>query len=191
MKLNAPETWSPPTETVERDALQLGRVPVPRWRDYPFWQAPKHPMAISRVEVLETRTGKRRFNPLWLAWLGKTLPPLETLWLKDCQRFALEHWYCLSQQRLDWTQPQCRSVQARERWSDLMPWLGGQLWLAREDGSDHPLPWQSPQDALSPGRVAQAFATILVAIGAPACAPRRRGQAPGRATGQQPFPRTR
>jgi len=72
-----------------------------------------------------------------------------------------------------------------------MPWLGGQLWLAREDGSDHPLPWQSPQDALSPGRVAQAFATILVAIGAPACAPRRRGQAPGRATGQQPFPRTR
>jgi len=52
-----------------------------------------------------------------------------------------------------------------------MPLLSWQLWLAREECIDHPLPWQSPQDSLSPGRVAQAFASILVTIGTPAPPP--------------------
>ena len=56
---------------------------------------------------------------------------------------------------------------------------------------DHPLPWQSSQDSLSPGRVAQAFATILVAIGTPALPPKQRGKSPGRATGYQPPARPR
>ncbi|MFM7449774.1 MAG: hypothetical protein ACKO24_14415 [Leptolyngbyaceae cyanobacterium] len=49
-----------------------------------------------------------------------------------------------------------------------------------------PLPWQSPQDKLSPGRVAQAFPVILAAIGTPAQAPKPRGKSPGRVQGQQP-----
>lgn len=77
------------------------------------------------------------------------------------------------------------------RWSDLMPLLSWQLWLAREDCSDHPLPWQSPQQTLSPGRVAQAFASILVAIGTPAPPPKPRGKAPGRRKGDRPSPRPR
>jgi hypothetical protein len=72
-----------------------------------------------------------------------------------------------------------------------MPLLSWQLWLAREECIDHPLPWQSPQDALSPGRVAQAFASILVAIGTPAPPPKPRGKSPGRATGYQPPARPR
>jgi hypothetical protein len=191
MKLNAPETWSAPTETVEVDDPKLGRVRVTHWGDYHFRQSPQHPMAIIRVEVLETQVGKRRLSPLWLAWLGKTMPPLDTLWLKYFRRFALEHWYRLSKQRLYWTQPQLSSVPASERWSDLMPWLSWQLWLAREDCCDHPLPWQSPQEALSPSRVAQAFASILAAIGTPASPPKRRGKSPGRAQGEQPSPRPR
>jgi len=51
------------------------------------------------------------------------------------------------------------------------------------------LPWQSPQDSLSPGLVAQAFASILVAIGTPA--PKPRGKSPRRATGYQPSARPR
>jgi hypothetical protein len=191
MKLNDPETWCLPTETVEIDDPKLGRVRVTRWHDYHFRQSPKHPMAIIRVEVLETRTGKRRLSPLWLAWLGKTMPPLDTLWLQYFRRFALEHWYRLSKQRLHWTQPQLSSVPASERWSDLMPLLSWQLWLAREDCHDHPLPWQAPQDSLSPGRVAQAFASILAAIGTPAPLPKQRGKASGRAKGEKPTPRPR
>jgi hypothetical protein len=191
MKLNAPETWSLPTETVERDDPKLGRVRVTRWSEYHFRQSPKRAMELIRVEVLEPKPGKRRLKPMWLVWLGNTMPPLDTLWLKYLRRFALEHWYRLSKQRLYWTQPQLSSVQASERWSDLMPLLSWQLWLAREDCHDHPLPWQAPQVSLSPGRVAQAFASILAAIGTPAPPPKQRGKAPGRANGAKPSPRPR
>jgi hypothetical protein len=191
MKLNEPETWRLPTETVEVEDAKLGRVRVTRWSDYHFRQSPKRAMEIIRVEVLETKASQRRLKPMWLAWLGITMPPLATLWLTYLRRFAVEHWYRFAKQRLHWTQPQFSSLPATERWSALMPLLSWQLWLARADCVDQPLPWQSPQDALSPGRVAQAFASILAAIGTPARPPKVRGKAPGRAQGAQPPPRPR
>jgi len=191
MKLNHPQTWSLPTATIEVEDAKLGRVRVTRWSEYHFQKSPKRPMEILRVEVLESKAGKRRFKPLWLAWLGETMPLLETLWLTYLRRFALGHWYRFVKQRLYWTHPQVCSVQATERWSDLMPLLSWQLWLARQDCTDHPLPWQSPQDSLSPGRVAQAFASILAAIGTPAPAPKQRGKSPGRAQGYHPSVRPR
>ena len=189
MQLNDPQTWSAPSQSLEVEEPQLGRVRVTRWSQYHFQKSPKRPMEVLRVEVLESHNGKRRFQPLWLAWLGQTMPPLETLWLKYLRRFALEHWYRFAKQRLYWTHPQFSSPSAAERWSDLMPLLSWQLWLARQECIDHPLPWQSPQDSLSPGRVAQAFASILAAISTPASPPQRRGKSPGRATGQRPEPR--
>jgi hypothetical protein len=72
-----------------------------------------------------------------------------------------------------------------------MPLLTWQLWLARVACIDSPLPWQSTQDTLSPGRVAQAFPLILAAIGTPAQPPKTRGKSPGRAQGHQPSPRPR
>jgi len=191
LKLNDPESWGLPTETIEVEDAKLGRVRVTRWSEYHFKPSPKRPMEILRVEVLERDQGQRRWKPLWLAWLGETMPPLETLWRRYLRRFALEHWYRFAKQRLHWTQPQFSSLEATERWSDLMPLLSWQLWLAREDCSDHPLPWQSPQQTLSPGRVAQAFASILVAIGTPAPPPKPRGKAPGRGKGDRPSPRPR
>ena len=65
------------------------------------------------------------------------------------------------------------------------------LWLARKDCIDLPLPWQAPQDSLAPGRVAQAFAGILAAIGTPALAPKPRGKSPGRVKGYTPASRPR
>jgi hypothetical protein len=72
-----------------------------------------------------------------------------------------------------------------------MPLLSWQLWLARQACIDAPLPWQSAQDKLSPGRVAQAFSVILAAIGTPAQAPKPRGKSPGRQPGHQPSARPR
>ncbi len=72
-------------------------------------------MEILRVEVLESKAGKRRFTPLWLAWLGETMPPLETLWLHYLRRFTLEHWYRFAKQRLYWTHPQFSSLPATDR----------------------------------------------------------------------------
>lgn len=189
MKLNDPQTWRVPTQTVEVEDAKLGRVRVTRWSQYHFRQSAQRPMEIIQVEVLKSTEGKRQFKPLWLAWLGQTMPPLDSLWLSYLRRFAIEHWYRFAKQRLYWTHPQLSSLRATERWSELMPLLTWQLWLARADCVDQPLPWQSPQDSLSPGRVAQAFASILAAIGTPASAPKQRGKSPGRAQGERPSPR--
>jgi len=66
-----------------------------------------------------------------------------------------------------------------ERWSDLMPLLTWELWLARSLGVDRPLPWQKKQTVLTPGRVCQGMSEILTTIGTPARAPKPRGNAPG------------
>ena len=191
MKLNEPETWSVPSQTIAVDDPKFGRVRVSRWSAYHFRKSPKRAMEVLRVEVLETQSGKRRLTPLWLVWLGAQMPPLETLGLQYLRRFALEHWYRFAKQRLYWTQPQFSSLAATEQWSSLMPLLSWQLWLARKDCIDHPLPWQSSQDSLTPGRVAQAFACILAAIGTPASAPKPRGKSLGRVKGHKPTPRPR
>ena len=62
-----------------------------------------------------------------------------------------------------------------------MPLVTWQLWLAREIIEDSPLPWQKPQpkEKLTPGRVAQSFSRLLVAIGTPAQSPQLRGKSPG------------
>lgn len=191
MKLNAPETWLPPTQVLEVDDPKVGRVRVSRWSGYHFQKSPTRAMEMIRVEILEPKGRSRRWQPLWLAWLGETLPPLETIWLSYLRRFTLEHWYRFAKQRLYWTHPQFSSLAAIDCWSALMPLLSWQLWLAREDCEDHPLPWQSSQAILSPGRVAQAFASILLAVGTPALAPKTRGKSPGRAKGDRPSPRPR
>jgi hypothetical protein len=191
MKLNDPQTWALPTASVEVDHPKLGRVRVTHWSRYHFQKSPQRPMEILQVKVLEPPAGRRAMPLLWLAWLGETMPPLATLWLCYLRRFALEHWYRFAKQRLYWTQPQLSSVRASERWSSLMPLLTWQLWLARAECHDHPLPWQSPQEALAPGRVAQAFASILAVIGTPALAPKPRGKSSGRTKGEQPPARPR
>jgi hypothetical protein len=190
-KFNDPETWPDATEILEVEDPKVGKVKVMRWSGFHFLQSPNRSMEIIRVEILQPVGRNRQFQPLWLAWLGQTMPALEDLWHKYLRRFTLEHWYRFAKQRLHWTQPQLSSTRAAERWSDLMPLLTWQLWLARAACIDSPLPWQSTQDTLSPGRVAQAFPLILAAIGTPAQPAKTRGKSPGRPQGHQPPPRLR
>lgn len=188
-KFKDPTTWPEATETIVVDDPKYGRVQLMRWSNFHFKQSPQRGMEIIRVEVLEAVGRKRKFQVLWLAWLGQVMPPLQELWRIYLRRFALEHWYRFAKQRLHWTQPQLSSNQALERWSLLVVLMTWQLWLARNECKDSPLPWQSPQDKLAPGRIAQGFASILAAIGTPAKAPKPCGKSPGRATGHCPSPR--
>lgn len=190
-KLNDPCTWPLVHETLEVDDPEYGRVRLTRWSDLHFKQSPTRSMEVIRVEVLAPRGLRRKFQPLWLAWTGLVMPALGCLWRLYLRRFTIEHWYRFAKQRLYWTHPQLSSTQASERWSLLMPLMSAQLWLARADCRDSPLPWQSPQDKLAPGRVAQAFASILAAIGSPAKPPKPRGKSPGRPLGFAPDPRPR
>ncbi|MFB2833634.1 hypothetical protein [Floridanema evergladense] len=97
----------------------------------------------------------------------------------------------MAKQRLHWTLPKLSTPKQCERWSDLMPMITWELWLAREIVTDRPLPWQKRLTKLTPGRVAQAMPGVLAAIGTPANSPKLRGKSPGWEPGQQRLQRTR
>jgi hypothetical protein len=70
--------------------------------------------------------------------------------------------------------PHLGTAKQAERWSDLMPLLSWQLWLARDLVTDRPLPWQKPQAHLTPGQVAQAMSALFTQLGTPAQASKPR-----------------
>ena len=190
-KLNDPESHPETHDQLEVEDSKLGRIKVSHWSRFHFRNSAQREMELLRIEIIKPTGKRRKFKPLWLAWVGETMPSLGKLWQKYLQRFSIEHWYRFVKQRLHWTQAKLCSNQAFERWSDLMVLMSWQLWLARADCCDAPLPWQSPQRTLSPGRVAQAFPSIIAAIGTPAKAPKTRGKSPGRSQGQVLVPRIR
>lgn len=118
---------------------------------------------------------------MWLGYLGLTDEPLAELWPLYLRRFSIEHWYRFAKQRLHWTLPRFSTPEQHERWSDLMPILSMELYLARSVMIDHLLPWQKPQVVLdrTPGRVCQGFSSIIALIDTPTTVPKRRGNSPG------------
>nr|WP_217481676.1 hypothetical protein [Nostoc sp. TCL240-02] len=62
--------------------------PEMRWSGFHFLQSPNRAMEIIRVKVIQPVGRNRKFQPLWLAWLGQTMPLLEDLWQKYLRRFA-------------------------------------------------------------------------------------------------------
>lgn len=190
-KLNDPQTWGEPVEDVEVNEPDLGRIRIRLWSQLHFRKAPEHPMCLLRVERLDEKRSGRVSKPLWLAWLGTQLPPLDEVWLFYLRRFGIDHWYRFAKQRLHWTLPQLSTPKQCERWSDLMPLMTWELWLARDIVSDSPLPWQKRQTKLTPGRVSQALGGVLALIGTPAQPPKPRGKSPGWPTGQPRQRRTR
>lgn len=113
-------------------------------------------MCVIQVERLsEALKGKAK--PLWLVWVGEGRPELSTIWRHYLRRFAIDHWYRFAKQRLHWTLPKLGTTEQCERWSDLMPLLTWQLWLARDLVIDRPLSWQKSVTNLTPGRVAKVF----------------------------------
>ena len=65
------------------------------------------------------------------------------------------------------------------------------LFLARPIVEDSPLPWQKPQQRLTPQRVRQSLKPIFVLIGSPAREPKPRGKPPGWPKGRSRTPRER
>lgn len=183
-KLNEPSTWDEVSSLLEMDDPKLGRVRVSLWENLHFRKTATRPMSLIRVERLDAKGNLRVSKPLWLAWVGLEMPPLSEVWRLYLRRFSVDHWYRFLKQRLHWTLPKLSTPKQCERWSDLMPIISWELWLARDIVADNPLPWQKSIDKLTPGRVAQAMGGILAAIGTPARSPKLRGKSPGWKTGQ-------
>ena len=175
LKLNDPETWLTEDEILELEDLKLGSIKIQAWHKFHFRQAASEKLSLIRVEQLNSRHSK----PLWLAWHGKEMPGLIEVVKLYLRRFTIEHWYRFAKQRLHWTLPNLGTKEQCDRWSDLMPMMTWELWLAREIVVDNPLPWQKPQVNLAPGRVAQSFGTVIAMIGTPARSPKPRGKSSG------------
>jgi hypothetical protein len=184
-KLSDQQTWSQPTHILELEDTKLGRVRIRIWHDLHFRAAAKHPMSILLVERLKEDGSARVAKPLWLAWVGEQMPSLSEVWRLYLRRFAVDHWYRFIKQRLHWTVPKFATPKQCERWSDLMPIITWELWLARDIALDNPLPWQKSIEQMTPGRVAQSMGAVLTTIGSPASSPKPRGKSPGWKTGQQ------
>nr|MDZ8210245.1 hypothetical protein [Nostoc sp. ChiSLP03a] len=165
-------TWSEPTQTIELLDAKFGKLRIRLWTNKHFRLSPHHPMSIILVERLQEDDSPRVNKPMWLAFVGQQMPPLAELWKLYLQRFAVDHWYRFIKQRLHWTLPKLSTPQQCDRWSDLMPIITWELWLARDIVSDNPLPWQRPIIQLTPGRVAQAMPGILLHVSTPARAPK-------------------
>jgi hypothetical protein len=183
-KLNEPSTWREVTQSLEVNHSKLGRVKVSLWSNLHFRKTATRPMSLIRVERLDDLGNLRVSKPLWLAWVGEEMPTLEEVWQLYLRRFTVDHWYRFLKQRLHWTLPKLSTPKQCDRWSDLMPMMTWELWLARDIVADNPLPWQKSQGNLTPGRVAQAMGGVFAAIGTPAQPPKLRGKSPGWKTDQ-------
>jgi hypothetical protein len=124
-------------------------------------------------------------------WVGKDKPCLNQIWQQYLRRFTIEHWYRFVRQRLHWTCPKFPTLAQTEVWSDLMPLMTWQLWLARKIVCDCPLPRQKTMTQLSPGRIANSFAPLLARISSPAPHPKPSGKSTGSAARHKRRPRTR
>jgi hypothetical protein len=131
-KLNEPSTWGEATQSLEMNDLKLGRVRVSLWKNLDFRKTATRPMSLIRVERLDQKGCARVSKPLWLAWVGEEMPPLSEVWLLYLRRFTVDHWYRFLKQRLHWTLPKLSTPKQCERWSDLMPMITWELWLARD-----------------------------------------------------------
>ena len=172
-----PSTWWPPDQVLEYTDPEFGPVTVRLWQGLRFKQALDCPMCVAQVERQQASGSRRKPRILWFAWIGQAPP--EQWWRLYTRRYPIDHWYRFAKGRLHWTQPKLSTPQQCDRWSDLMPLLTWELWLAQEVVQDHPLPWQKPQTQLSPGRVCQSLQNILVAIGTPTRLCKPRGKSPG------------
>ena len=101
---------------------------------------------------------------------------MKDIWAQYARRFGVDHWYRFAKQRLHWTLPSLSTAKQCERWSDLMPLMTWQLWLAKDLVEDRHLPWQSSQKNLTPGRVAQSIFSLLIEIDTPTTSPKTHGK---------------
>ncbi len=181
-----PSPWWEPDQIVEYTDPVFGSLIVRIWKGLRFSKALACRMIVAQVERLQAPGTRRKPKILWFGWVGEDPP--EHWWSLYDRRYPVDHWYRFAKGRLHWTLPLLATPEQGERWSDLMPFLTWELWLARKIVQDNPLPWQKPQPHLAPGRVCQGMQNILVAIGTPTRTCKTRGKSPGWPTGRPHTP---
>ena len=183
---------------VIRASIHLEREKAPK----PIWLGWQAPAAVPAQIQLDTKTIWQAYVQRWPVepfWLAYQPPPhqeagdqsLTTLWYAYQHRWPVEPSIRFRKQRLGWTTPQFQDKETGDRWSWLVALALWLFYLARPIVQDHPLPWQPPQQHLTPHRVQQALPLIFLQFGSPARAPKVRGKPPGWPKGRSRTPKTR
>jgi hypothetical protein len=190
-----PETWGTPDEVMELEDPYWGKVRLERWCKLHEKKGADVPYDVIRASVhLERETPP---PALWLTWLAPEPMPagmtvtIETIWRAYGCRWPVEPAIQFRKETLGWTQPRFQSKEVGDRWSELTAIACWLLFLARPIVEDKPLPWQKPQQHLTPQRVQQSLQPIFALIGSPARPPKKRGKAPGWPQGRLRSPKQR
>ncbi len=181
-KFQDPSTWWTPDQVFNETEVEFGSVTIRVWNGLRFGKALNCRMQVACIERDQAPGTRRKPKLVWFGWAGETPP--DHWWKLYNRRYPIDHWYRFAKGRLHWTLPRLSTASQGQRWSDLMPLITWELWLARPFVQDSPLPWQRSQLHLTPGRVCQGMQNILVAIGTPTRVCKPRGIAPGWSIGR-------
>ena len=189
------DTWGPADEEICFEHPRLGLVQLQRWHDLHGKLDADVPFDVIRACVHLERD--KAPQPLWLAWQAPAVIPqgvdlnTRSIWQAYVQRWSVEPGIRFRKQQLGWTRPQFHDKHSGDRWSWLVALVVWLFYLARPIVPDRPLPWQKPQQQLTPQRVQLAFPVIFQQFGTPARAPKVRGKPPGWQQGRPRTPKTR
>ncbi len=189
------DTWGEPDEVIELEDPRWGQVRLQRWSDLHEKKGVNVPYDVVRACVHLER--EKPPAALWLAWLApKTIPAgivltVETIWRAYDSRWPIEPGLHFRKETLGWTRPRFQSKETGDRWTWLTALATWMIDLARPIVQDAPLPWQKPQQQMTPQRVQQSIRPIFALIGTPARPPKPRGIPPGWPSGKSRTPKPR
>ena len=190
-----PETWSDPDEVLELEDGHFGEVRLERWQGLHEKKGSDVPYDVLRAKVHLERD--KPPQALWLAWLAPVSIPTgislnaETTWRAYIARWPVEPGIHFRKETLGWTLPRFQSKEACDLWTELTAIATWIIFLARTIVEDVPLPWQKPQQRLTPQRVQQSLKPIFALIGSPSRPPKQRGNPPGWPKGKRRTPKVR
>lgn len=127
----------------------------------------------------------------WFVWKGGEPAPLAEISPTYRLRYSHEHGYRFDKQELLWNVPRLSTPERTERWTQVVACAHNLLVLARPLVEGCYRPWETRRAQLTLTQVRRVMPTFLRQLGTPARPPQPRGNAPGRAKGFHPAPRTR
>jgi hypothetical protein len=189
------ETWGDPDEVLELEDEHFGKVRLERWQGLHEKKGSDVPYDVVRASIHLERD--KPPQALWLAWLAPPSIPMainlnaERIWRAYIARWPVEPGIHFRKETLGWTLPRFQSKEACDLWTELTAIATWIIFLARAIVEDTPLPWQKPQQCLTPQRVQQSLKPIFALIGSPSRVPKQRGKSPGWPKGKRRSPKTR
>jgi len=190
-----PDTWGEPTEAIELEDEHFGKVWLERWQDFHEKKGSDVPYDVVRASIHLERD--KPPPALWLAWLAppsismKVSVNAETIWRAYIARWPVEPGIHFRKETLGWTLPRFQSKETCDLWTELTAIATWIIFLARTIVEDVPLPWQKPQQRLTPQRVQQSLKPIFALISSPSRPPKQRGKSPGWPKGKRRTPKAR